>query len=283
MVTSRRKKSLPTMKQPGSEIGAVLLFCAEVRYAQRIRTVLGEAGRIVVAAEDSLGSDVPAERPTLIVAGHEPGHQVVALATEARRRFPQGRMTVIVSRDAESVRALLPLNPERILWCGAEDQLCCGLESESIRKRLAREFGDPGDDVNWVRVMRLLNLIFQMDPPLRTVNALAQVLRCHRTSLSRMWRREVGPGRSIRLEDVLLLNVLLAALETRHRVGSWSEGGALTGASERTMRTGAHRFFKRNLTQLARMSDHEVFEYSRDAIRSLLAVTPVVVHERRMQ
>lgn len=144
---------------------------------------------------------------------------------------------------ADNARVFRNVPIEEVVWFReVEREICPAVgraRTQGHMLRLARECGSTRHLPPKLR--EALFHACQSEKPIRSVNKLADAVDRDRSALSRQWRKAVGAGSSLRLEDVVDWLLLLRAAGRKVPNRSWPTTAYELGTHEHTFARNAQR------------------------------------------
>lgn len=185
---------------------------------------------------------------------------VESLATDpAFRRYADSshgaaaHPTVLVTkRDPENLRLIRNVPLQEVLWFEeAAYALGPAIHRAQGANHLQKVAEAIGESQQLPRRLRdALQHACRGSTPVRSIAQLAAHVGCNRSTLSRLWKRSVGPDAGLRLEDFLAWLIVLRALRQRSPGRKWSAVADDLDVPERTLRRLVGRWAGGNLRTL---------------------------------
>lgn len=208
----------------------------------------------------------------VVLPGEVTDDEVGQLAS-LQRRLPYHPLVVVVDRDPESLRRLIPLRVSEMIWIDEVDRRLWPTlrraRMDAELGRLARRF----EDADWIhaRLRQALAAACRATSPVRTIPVLAALVGRDRRTIWRLWQSTFGPKPPLRLQDFLDWILLIHAAGLRSSGKRWSVVAKELAVHEHTIARIARRLADLNLRQIGDAGVGEVIRrFDRHAVRPLL-------------
>jgi AraC-like DNA-binding protein len=171
-------------------------------------------------------------------------------------RHPNHPVALATRYDPDNARSLLNVFVDEVLWHNEIMQdlssvvaQICSHDFNYVRC-LAVPFAEADHIPSALRTA--LAHACKNEPPIPTVNALAQRTGCDRRTLWNQWKEAVGSSSALRLQDFLQWIVLMRAVGRKTRTRSWAQVAAEVNVHPQTLGRYAKHLAGHNLSELHR-------------------------------
>ena len=176
-----------------------------------------------------------------------------------RHRSPTTPLVLVTSRDADNLRALRHTTVEEIVWPHEIESDLRGAVSRARDRGPLHRIGNALDTAVHLppRLRTALRDACRADRVPATVDELAALSGCDRSTLWLLWRRATEGAGSIRLKDFIDGLLLIRAVARKSPGHAWSAVAADLRVHEHTLTRIARRLTGRSLHALSAASAHD--------------------------
>ena len=203
----------------------VVLFGSDASVVARIQTILEKTVSVRRAHRWwEVETSLPSTQCAVLVMASLRDEAAYAQLAALKAAAPAYPVVLVTTRCPDNARELKSLIVEEVLWtCEVGQHLEGTVDRVRRRGVLAQVAAEVGAVPGLApRLREALLYACTADLPVDGVGALADAVKRDRCTLARQWKRAVGEGPALRLEDCLGWLLLLRAVEARGRLRKWS-------------------------------------------------------------
>jgi len=240
-----------------------LVYAPDARIARTVTAALpldAECGALGAWSDFERAADGAGCLVVAATQGVDP--ELIAGIARIRARSPRQPVVGVAVRDADVVRALVPLGVDAVIWTGEIEALLwttlCRVRARGLLDAAAQRLEAHPGPVPHLRTA--LCAALRSSEPVRSVEDLAAALGCHRTTLRHQWRRAFGPACEVAPSAFVDWTLLVRAYGEKRAGRKWSAVAEALGVHEHTLGRLSKRLLGCGLREFERLGRDTIAE-----------------------